>query len=279
MTNFDEEKILGRLPPKLRKRVYMNIYGRHLKSCPLLEGVAESVVVMLVTRMRPYLAIKGDTIFQEGEVGQEMYLVLDGEIALSSHQVPSYGARNWYTGAFFGELPVLGIGTGQLGNLHVYTATAVEKSYCSYLTQHVLDEIHEQSPEFKVHMRRLATKRAARFSHADVDMANTESSSESGGMPPPQSPSQRESQEELYSMKVIEKQIASKLERQISAERASKRKIEFAAKFPIQSVEVAMASEVSIMREDVAKLTEKVDTLSKSVAEIGSLIRAELIQQ
>eukprot|EP01052_Picozoa_sp_SAG31_P012605 SAG31_NODE_741_length_12429_cov_13.571127_9_plen_259_part_00 len=258
----------------------MNIYSRHLKACPLLEGVTESVVVMLVTRMRPYLAIKGDAIFQEGDVGHEMYLVLDGEIALSSHQVPSYGARNWYAGAFFGELPVLGIGTGQLRNLHVYTATSVEKSYCSYLTQHVLDEIHEQSPEFKSHMRRLATKRAARFSHADVDVANTKSSNEFGGLSPPQSPSQPRSQEEPYSMKAIEKQIASKLERQISAELASKRNSEFAAKFPVQSVEVgAVASEVSIMREDVAKLTEKVDTLSESVTEIASLIRAELVSQ
>jgi hypothetical protein len=49
---------------------------------------------------------------------------------------------------------VLGIGGGPNQNLHVYTATAVAESDCSYLSQSVLDEIQTVSPLFKDHMRR-----------------------------------------------------------------------------------------------------------------------------
>ena len=55
-------------------------------------------------KMRPYLAVEGDDIFSEGEIGGEMYMVLRGEIKLSSRSHQLYGVRNWSDGAFFGEL-------------------------------------------------------------------------------------------------------------------------------------------------------------------------------
>ena len=66
----------------------------------------------LCLKMRPYLALEDDIIVKEGEVGEEMYMVVRGTIKLQSDTWRQYNERNWVDGAFFGELTVLGIGAG-----------------------------------------------------------------------------------------------------------------------------------------------------------------------
>jgi hypothetical protein len=72
---FDEATIMERLPPKHRKELLMEMYREHLATCPLLKGMEESIVSKLCLRMNPYLALRGDRIVKEGDVGEEMCIL------------------------------------------------------------------------------------------------------------------------------------------------------------------------------------------------------------
>ena len=92
-------------------------------------------------------------IVKEGDVGEEMYMVVRGTIKLASDSYELYNDRNWVDGAFFGELTVLGIGAGAEHNRHVYSASASVQSDCIFITQNSLDTLQLLYPTFKFKMR------------------------------------------------------------------------------------------------------------------------------
>ena len=132
-----------------------------------LKDMEEGIVTKLCLKMRPYLALEDDIIVKEGEVGEEMYMVVRGTIKLQSDTWRQYNERNWVDGAFFGELTVLGIGAGSEHNRHVYSATAAEESECIYITQDSMDTLQILHPAFKYKMRTMAAKRAERFGYGE----------------------------------------------------------------------------------------------------------------
>jgi Ca2+-binding EF-hand superfamily protein/CRP-like cAMP-binding protein len=164
---FDEQDILDRLPPKHRKALLMEMYKTHLKNCPLMKGMEEGVVTKLCLKMRPYLALREDMVVKEGEIGEEMYMIVRGNIKLQSHSWRLYNERSWLDGAFFGELTVLGIGAGKEHNRHVYSATAAINSECIFITQDSMDMLQILHPSFKHKMREMAVKRAERFGYGE----------------------------------------------------------------------------------------------------------------
>ena len=117
--------------------------------------------------MRPYLALHNDMVVKEGEVGEEMYMIVRGSIKLQSHSWRLYNDRSWQDGAFFGELTVLGIGAGAEHNRHVYSATAAIDTECMFITQDSLDTLLILHPAFKNKMREMAVKRAQRFGYGE----------------------------------------------------------------------------------------------------------------
>ena len=131
----------------------MEMYSDHLSTCPLLKDMEEGIVSKLCLQMLPYLALEGDTIVKEGDVGEEMYMVVRGTIKLASDSYELYNDRNWVDGAFFGELTVLGIGAGAEHNRHVYSASASVQSDCIFITQNSLDTLQLLYPTFKFKMR------------------------------------------------------------------------------------------------------------------------------
>ena len=47
----------------------------------------EKAIISLASALKPFQAMKGDIIYTEGDVGTEMYILLSGEVELSSSQV------------------------------------------------------------------------------------------------------------------------------------------------------------------------------------------------
>ena len=47
----------------------------------------EKAIISLASALKPFQAMKGDIIYNEGDVGTEMYILLSGEVELSSSQV------------------------------------------------------------------------------------------------------------------------------------------------------------------------------------------------
>ena len=159
---FDEEVLLSYLPPRQRRDLLTLIYKPFMTQSPLLQGLEWPVVSRMCLMMRPYLAVVDDVIFAEGDVGEEMYMVVRGAIKLHSSIYPAYNTRMWEDGAFFGELPLLDCGGGN-GRMHVYTAKAVVDTDCSYITLEDYEELNVQRPTLRATMREHARQRALRF--------------------------------------------------------------------------------------------------------------------
>ena len=142
----------------------------------------------------------------QGEVGEDMYMVVKGEVKLTSVQWPKFtGAETafcaprhslrlrpekylprqardkhkrqvenesillvsagklWGDGAFFGELPILGMGGGPLRKMHVYDVHCAVVTDLTFLTAENLRELDGDFPAFKTQVQKLAAKRAQRF--------------------------------------------------------------------------------------------------------------------
>lgn len=143
----------------------MEMYRDHLAACPLLKDMEEGILSKLCLKMSPYLALADDLIVKEGDVGEEMYMVVRGCVRLSSTSFGKYNDRNWEDGAFFGEMTILGIGGGPEANRHVYSAAAVIDSDCIFITHKILSDFQIMYPTFKHRMRSMALKRARRFGY------------------------------------------------------------------------------------------------------------------
>ena len=79
---YDEDEVLAKLPPKFRKTLLIEMYKPQLMLCPLFLGLQNTVITKLAMCMQPYLAVEGDFIVQEGNVGDEMYMIVKGEVRL-----------------------------------------------------------------------------------------------------------------------------------------------------------------------------------------------------
>ena len=160
---YDEEAIMRHLPHKHRKSLLLSMYKPQLVRCPLFAGMKDVVITTIAMLMQPYMAVQEDVIFNEDEVGSDLYIIISGEIELSSLQYPKFNGLTWMDGAFIGELPLIGSGSGQNQNRHVYTATAIIETDLTYLPGRVLSSIEADYPELSRQVRRLAAKRAGRF--------------------------------------------------------------------------------------------------------------------
>ena len=160
---FDEAEIVEKLPPKFKKTLLLSMYKPQLQTCPLFAGLDEAIITKIAIILRPYLGVEGDSVVREGEVGDEMYMVVKGDITLKSSAWPKFDGKSWGDGAFFGELPLLGMGGGPLRNKHVYDVTCTSDSDLTFLLRSQMTELERDYPVFKSQVRTLAAKRAERF--------------------------------------------------------------------------------------------------------------------
>jgi len=96
----------------------------------------------------PYKA--GDVIFKEGESGDEMYVVLEGEVAVIVHDkiVETVGVDN-----FLGEMALI--------DSRPRSATAVAKTDCKLapINQNRFKFLVQQTPHFALHLMQGMAKR------------------------------------------------------------------------------------------------------------------------
>jgi hypothetical protein len=57
--------------------------------------VEDAILAKLCVLMRPYLALEGDKVVREGEVGEEIFIMIQGSLKLQSEGFPRYAHRNW----------------------------------------------------------------------------------------------------------------------------------------------------------------------------------------
>jgi len=80
-----------------------------LKESPLFSDLNEEEFNIFADVLKPIHAVKGDTIFKEGDTGDALFILLFG--ALSASGLQSDGTQRWlfdiYPGEFFGEMSII----------------------------------------------------------------------------------------------------------------------------------------------------------------------------
>ena len=102
---FDQEELLDELPPAMSAHLMYTLYGNLIKEVPYFRGLDEVVLVKLSSIMKPMAAMHGQPIMEEGKVGKEMYILVEGEVVVEKGGV-ELGYLN-QSGSFFGENVVI----------------------------------------------------------------------------------------------------------------------------------------------------------------------------
>jgi CRP-like cAMP-binding protein len=160
-SGFDEKDVLEQLPARISQELLQCMYRDQLLNVPMFQNLENNAIIALCRALKPFQAMRGDIIYSEGDVGSEMYILLSGEVELSSeqHRKLSNDARHILrNGAVFGEACIVSRvakrsggkatteverstrelrGPGQRGPaedwLRLHTATAVRDSELKFL--------------------------------------------------------------------------------------------------------------------------------------------------
>ena len=58
------------------------MYKHLIQQVPLFKNLEEGAITQICGLIKPFTAMKSDLIFQRGEVGREMYIIIEGEVSL-----------------------------------------------------------------------------------------------------------------------------------------------------------------------------------------------------
>jgi CRP/FNR family cyclic AMP-dependent transcriptional regulator len=137
-----------------------------LRSSPLFGGMDSESARSLISKMTRIELTRGETIFNEGDEGQALYIVVRGKVKLA--RTARDGRENL--------LALLGVGD-MLGELSVFDpgprlsrAHAVEDSIVYELPKAVLDPWLDDHLEMSRHMLRALAQRIRRTSNTMADL-------------------------------------------------------------------------------------------------------------
>eukprot|EP00854_Cymbomonas_tetramitiformis_P003265 gene3265-4114_t len=107
----DSAGIMNELPPHLRQQVALFLNRGVLEQMPLFENCSIPFLVAVLMRLKLYVALEGDLVITEGEIGTEMFIILQGKVAIIK---AGKELGQLSKGEFFGEGGLTN-GTGRRG--------------------------------------------------------------------------------------------------------------------------------------------------------------------
>ncbi|MEZ4368182.1 MAG: cyclic nucleotide-binding domain-containing protein [Kofleriaceae bacterium] len=78
-----------------------------LAETPLLAGLSPDALEALIERIELVSVAQGETLFREGEVGDALYIISEGQVAVQSEGPPRVEIGRLGPGAFFGEVALV----------------------------------------------------------------------------------------------------------------------------------------------------------------------------
>ena len=83
-SGFDEVEVLRALPPALSKNLLDYMYRDQIKNVPVFRALPHDALTMMCLRLKPYKAMRGDPIYNDGEIGREMFIIISGAVKLET---------------------------------------------------------------------------------------------------------------------------------------------------------------------------------------------------
>ena len=103
-SSYDEQAVLESLPPVMANDLMEAMYKDIVDTVPLFRGLEPEIISRLCVTLRPYQALGNEFIYKQGEIGKELYIILQGRVEMTRdlHRLGVLGA-----GSFFGHEAVL----------------------------------------------------------------------------------------------------------------------------------------------------------------------------
>src|SRR5262249_7456285 len=78
-----------------------------LAATPLFSGLSQEALESLVAELQLVQLVKGEILFHEGDPGDALYVIVEGEVALAAEGPPRVEMSRLGAGAFIGEVALL----------------------------------------------------------------------------------------------------------------------------------------------------------------------------
>ena len=173
-SGFDEAEVLRQLPPPMAQEVLHCLYHDQISAVPMFRALEDGALNAICMRMRPFKAMKEDWIYRVGEAGREIYIIIEGAVALRS-EVIGVKPRLMQSGAVFGEDCVVQLlreveernapsqpdKRRRKPKPHVRSQSATAEKDCDlrFLTLNDLDDVGRSYPSLVTELQSLHNKR------------------------------------------------------------------------------------------------------------------------
>ena len=150
---FDESVFLSGLPQGLQNEVSIHLKREILEKIPLFKGVSDNFLRDVSLHMRPIVCVPGECVFNEGDIGNEMYFVIRGKLAVVINNETLSVLTD---GDFFGEISLF---TEQKRR----TAAVISQTYSDLyrLDRELFEEVLRRYPKIAGHIKKIADERVA----------------------------------------------------------------------------------------------------------------------
>ena len=105
-SGFDESEVLSQLPPAMAQELLSHMYQKILGQVAMFNNLEEGAITQICALIKPLKAMEGDMIYKNGEVGREIYIIIEGivEIQYTGNYTTSLAEmKKLKAGATFGE--------------------------------------------------------------------------------------------------------------------------------------------------------------------------------
>ncbi|KAK6317009.1 cyclic nucleotide gated channel subunit alpha 2b [Coregonus clupeaformis] len=144
----DEQEVLKNLPNKLRAEIAINVHLETLKKVRIFQDCEAGLLVELVLKLRPQVYSPGDYICRKGDIGKEMYIIKEGNLAVVADDgVTQYALLT--AGSCFGEISILNIQGSKMGNRRTANIRSIGYSDLFCLSKDDLMEAVTEYPDAK----------------------------------------------------------------------------------------------------------------------------------
>uniref|UniRef100_A0A3B4D4M5 Cyclic nucleotide-binding domain-containing protein n=1 Tax=Pygocentrus nattereri TaxID=42514 RepID=A0A3B4D4M5_PYGNA len=144
----DEKEVLKYLPDKLKAEIAINVHLETLRKVRIFQDCEAGLLIELVLKLQPQVFSPGDYICKKGDIGREMYIIKEGNLAV----VADDGVTQFVVlsdGAYFGEISILGIKGSKAGNRRTANIRSVGYSDLFALSKDDLMEALTEYPDAK----------------------------------------------------------------------------------------------------------------------------------
>lgn len=149
---FDETNFLEGLPNHLKMQVALSLKKDILASIPLFQHANQAFIEAVALHLKPMVLTPGDCVFKAGEIGKEMYFIINGSInVVTKDQKTTLSVLR--DGDFFGEVALF--------LRKPRTATVIAETYCDLyvLSKDAFDEVIARYPYFSATIEEIARER------------------------------------------------------------------------------------------------------------------------